>query len=173
MLCSDHAWKIPKITEIYFSLINYCGHLRAEKVCSCFWLRVKWGQKAVGLDHDLSGPVAVVNLQSWADLVKTDQAVPAKRNSRSVVHSMSCWKQKTSQHYIRYCTKKGNWCCYLFPDFQPCYKEGPPAVPLKGSLWVLVPFRLASPLKQQARYPKFRGKQDVEHRPGKIQVKEK
>lgn len=106
MLCSDHAWKIPKITEIYFSLINYCGHLRAEKVCSCFWLRVKWGQKAVGLDHNLSRPMAVVNLQSWADLVKTDQAVPAKRNRRSVVHSVSCWKQKTSQHYIRYCTKR-------------------------------------------------------------------
>lgn len=106
MLCSDHAWKIPKITEIYFSLINYCGHLRAEKVCSCFWLRVKWGQKAVGLDHDLSGPVAVVNLQSWADLVKTDQAVPAKRSRQSVVHSASCWKQKMSQHYIRYCTKR-------------------------------------------------------------------
>jgi len=43
---------------------------------------------------------------------------------------------------------------------------------LEGKLAGLPWCRLASPLKQRARCPRFRGKQDGERRPGKTQVKE-
>ena len=48
--------------------MNFYGHLRAKKVFSSFRLKVKRGQNAVGLDHDLSRPVAAAKLQTWADL---------------------------------------------------------------------------------------------------------
>lgn len=52
-------------------------------------LTVKWGQSAVGLEHDLSKLVAVANLQSFIGFVKICQPASSKRNSQCVVHRCS------------------------------------------------------------------------------------
>lgn len=104
--CSYHEWEIPRITEIDFGPIHFCGHLRATKLCSCFQR-----ENTVCPAQDQCRSVSAAAFRIVGQLLAANRTV----------HSRFCWKQMISWHYILWATvPKGETGSVIYsPSFSP------------------------------------------------------